>query len=177
MNSLISVGAYLQEQAIVHGDIRPDAIFLNEQGKVKLNHNWLLSANKNAYKEALEGDKETYLSPEIFHELGHSTPEPLSHSYVKNDVFSLGLTLVHISTLESQKNCYDYSSYEIDYNVISEHMNRMLELYSKSSATKIKTLLEFYPEKRNSFIELRDSTTFKSPSYLDKSRPGVNNIV
>lgn len=130
--SCINVGAFLQERNIYHGDWRPINIMLSDDGYVKIPDNGLLTTIRNNYYKTYAGECRAFLSPELLraYAKGESNPK---YNVFKADVFSLGMTLLHASSLmRPNTHFYDWSNYQMNIRGISEQLKGAEARYSSS---------------------------------------------
>lgn len=110
IESIVSACTYLEQNRIFHGDLSPVQVTLTETGFAKIGDHGLLNSFKNAYNKVLSG-KKIQISPELMEALRVRNSQP-DYQVYKNDVYSLGMTLLHAATLEDPvQNCYDFSSH------------------------------------------------------------------
>ncbi|KRW98280.1 Protein kinase-like domain [Pseudocohnilembus persalinus] len=157
LDSLINVCAYMQNNNIYHGDLRPQNILLSSNGKVKIGDHLLLNNYRNNYLKALlAGDEEVYISPELMNYLKHKDQDP-DYNEFKSDVWSLGMTMLEICTLNPSIQCYDYESFNISFQVIQNLLSRAGQFYSFQTIARIKSLLIEDERLRPDFLQLRNS--------------------
>lgn len=97
------------EQNIIHRDVKPTNILVNEMGKVKL-CDFGVSGNLVASLARTNIGCQSYMAPE---RIKHSSPDVSTYS-VQSDIWSLGLSI-----LEMSKGCYPYPP-ETYNNVFSQ---------------------------------------------------------
>ncbi|KRX04683.1 Protein kinase-like domain [Pseudocohnilembus persalinus] len=174
LESIVSVGAFLEgknlhqyiqqnvQQIIflnsaqnkVHGDIRPNNIFLTNEGFVKLADPQLVRDEKNAYIKAFQYGEQTYLSPQLMKALQNREIQP-THNQVKSDVFSLGMTMLEVCCLYTARSCYDYGQYQIIRPVIDDLLQRSRGRYSNFLINILSEMVLENEGQRPSFLELQ----------------------
>lgn len=97
------------EQNIIHRDVKPTNILVNEVGKVKL-CDFGVSGNLVASLARTNIGCQSYMAPE---RIKHTSPDVSTYS-VQSDIWSLGLSILEIS-----KGCYPYPP-ETYNNVFSQ---------------------------------------------------------
>lgn len=64
-----------------------------------------------------------FLSPELLWELSRSNLDP--YISPKSDIFTLGMLLFHIASLESLRNFYDYEQFTVDVESARAKIDRL----------------------------------------------------
>lgn len=119
IDSLVSLGFHLQNNKISHGDIRPANINLTPEGFVKLaDHGLFSSASNNYYKSFLNKER-TFLAPNLLKSLAIRENRPF-YDFWKGDIYSLGMTILEVTTFGNCYNCYDWNNYIIINQFIEE---------------------------------------------------------
>ena len=105
MDKLIEVFAFLQMKNACHRDIKPQNIFLSENGQLKVGD--FGSASRSLVDNGEEGSTlvgtPLYLSPALRNEfikkiMGYPVAR-VAHNPYKSDMFSLGMTFLHMARL------------------------------------------------------------------------------
>lgn len=167
MQQLIDVCYELHElEKIAHRDIKPSNIFLiNNQYKMADFGVCKIYDIENFGQTNTIIGTIPYFSPQLkrcFETQDYSTLNNLNRSeedtmtlfnfdYFKNDVFSLGLTLLFAATLKPIINC------NTEQSVLNERLNylRSLNIYSNSVITCIEQMLQWEESQRPGFTILR----------------------
>lgn len=149
--SCLSLGKFLEQKSIYHGDYRPINIMLTDDGYVKLPDNGILTPIKNNYYKTLAGECRCYLSPELMKAYSKKETNPKYNVY-KADVFSLGMTLLYASNfVRPNTNCYEWSSSSINARSVQDHLKNLTTRYSPTWKTLLETMLRFDEESRPDF--------------------------
>lgn len=106
---IIGLKQLKDEQNIIHRDVKPTNMLVNEMGKVKL-CDFGVSGNLVASLARTNIGCQSYMAPE---RIKHTTPDVSTYS-VQSDIWSLGLSILEIS-----KGCYPYPP-ETYNNVFSQ---------------------------------------------------------
>ncbi|KAJ7316339.1 hypothetical protein JRQ81_002501 [Phrynocephalus forsythii] len=143
---------YLQSKHIIHRDIKPDNILLDEQGHVHItDFNIATVLNKEMQVTTIAGTK-PYMAPEMF-----SSTKPIGYSYAV-DWWSLGITAYEL--LRGRRPYHIRSSSAT--NEIAHVLKTAAVMYpaawSKDMVSFIKKLLEINSEER--FSQLADIQDF-----------------
>ena len=77
-------------------------------------------------------NKNHYIAPEIFKSL--KSYKKYNFNLYKADVFSLGLSLIEASNLESLEKAYDWDKLAFNENLVNEGLNKIRNRYSDSLA-------------------------------------------
>jgi len=168
---LIDVLEYLQSNYISHGDIRPEACFLNEAGKI------MICDRQLVYEEELDinlekNNKKNFLfSPEMFESLtkpGMNVKEPS----VKGDVFSLGMTLLECATFRRSASLYEWTDNAcINFSGVINRLDEVQSRYSPKLYQIIAEMLKFDEQSRPDFSKLKrwisgtETLTYKAVSH------------
>lgn len=135
---------HLHSRNITHGDVRPLNISYNK------NDNQFQILDRLADPSPLEklqgsnivNKKELYMSPELWRKL-QGKDKTLKYNAYKNDLYGLGLTILHLGTQDSVQDVYKPGG-EFDQNKLDEHLNNFNGKYQNENpylCTIVKTLL------------------------------------
>ena len=135
---------HLHSRNITHGDIRPLNI-----GYYKANNQFQIldrladpSPLERLQSANIVNKKELYIAPELFRKL-EGSDKTLKYSAYKNDLYALGLTILHLGFGESVQDIYKPMG-AFDQTRLNEHINAFNARYQVESpylCTIVKTLL------------------------------------
>lgn len=125
MDMFINAGVVLENVGSRHGDIRPEFVCLDSQGKPLLMDNIRDKAGTGG-RLALVTEIEIYLSPILFKCFSRNVVK-YKHDKPKDDVFAAGMVLLEAGILDSVQGCYDIENCK--FNV--EHLNELIERFEQ----------------------------------------------
>lgn len=134
LGSMVGILKVLYEQNIPHGDLRPENIFVTDNG-FKLN-NIQQMTGFNQYKRVLiDEEQKCYLSPELLACLARKELRP-NYDQQKADVYTLGLVLLELALACDIQKLYDLDSYQLNQR------NHLSSLYFQPISTASSTSSE-----------------------------------
>lgn len=111
--AVVSCLIYLKTKGTCHGDIKPESIYFDSLGKVKLLDSFFMNGGRTAYEIVMENPSSmSLLSPEQLTRLRDKQFDDISLIY-ENEMFSLGLTMYECMTFEPAMECYDLEKLKI----------------------------------------------------------------
>lgn len=172
-SQILDVLCYLQSLGIAHRDIKPANILLDSQNQVKL-CDFGLSTQVNLQS----GGGNTLVMT-----LGYSAPilrnaknmgdrNKVAHNPFKSDVFSLGLTLAHLSRLNLPENIEELSVLK---QFIGEELGKLASKYSEKWVDLLRWMLRMDENQRPDFSILNSPPLYADDEYLP-SPPGEGEI-
>lgn len=170
--SLIGAGAYMQQNGIYNGDVRPLNIMMNEEGQVLLTDHGLLNQYKDNYNKGMAGKKDSYLTPIQLEYLRNKSANPNYDTY-KADVFSLGMTLIYACNLEDPIDCYDYSKKVLNRTYLENHLQAIQNNYSPQTYQLIRSMVELDDVQRPDFNQLAGISSNLGNSLVQPVGPTV----
>ena len=185
---------YLHENSIIHRDIKPSNIFLMENNIIKLG-DFGTSKNISPYHrtKTLAGSP-LYSAPELLKQLeafeNNEKGNNISYSY-EVDIWSLGVTFLHIMSLEKpfEKNkdiINDIKSKKIFNKEMNCYIDKIVEKYSKELLDLIDEMMTYEPSKRPSIEEILEKDIIKKRMDLylkenefnkDEATEAINNYI
>lgn len=81
-----------------------------------------------------------YLSPDLMKSLEKDLVQPL-HNPFKSDIFTLGMIVLHLATLENCDLCYDFISYQVKYEEIHKKLAILRKKYGEKLFFFVKGML------------------------------------
>ncbi len=112
--------------------------------------------SNTSYLQNLNDDftiKDTYYSPELMKALKNKNLD-IQNLLLKNDVFTLGMNILYMASLNNPFGIYDFSNFMIDYESLQQHIYSLNYLYSDNLISIIKIMLNEDPERRPDFVKL-----------------------
>jgi serine/threonine protein kinase len=165
INQIVDACEYMQGKEAAHRDIKPQNIFVCEQGKKLKLGDLGSAAKKDAHAGSTLIGTPLYLSPklrEVF--MANQNMRVVNHNMFKSDVYSLGLTFLYMASLKPIKDLCMIIGLE------QKIKSRIEELPNEYSIVKriLKEMLEVDEYNRPDFIELKrmlkDFTQVKVPN-------------
>lgn len=144
---------HLQENRMVHADIRPSLIGV----PIKREDNFRLldrlgdsSSPTDVQLNHLKKRRELYLSPELFKGLFKGKGADLKYNPFKSDIFSLGLVILEAALFTSVQGIFDYSNGEIDKEELISLVEGFIQKYPENFILQeiLMIMLEFSPKLR-----------------------------
>ena len=109
LHDIIQAMSYLQSLRLVHGDIRPEYIYYNEEkdSYVLLDRLGNTNAPNQAQMSNISNQENLYMSPILFNSLTHGTTD-VEHNPFKSEIFALGMVVLSLLTDEEElQKVYD----------------------------------------------------------------------
>jgi len=146
---IVSALAYLHKNKIVHRDIKPNNILLDEKGNTVLSDvgSSVVVYDENNSKTLTRGEgTEKYMAPEILRKGGRVKRKDL----YKGDVWSLGLTILQLCLLELK---IEYKDAKKRKFVTEKMITEIKQIYHEDEDGRnlgniLEGMLEWDPEKR-----------------------------
>ncbi|CAG9323268.1 unnamed protein product [Blepharisma stoltei] len=158
---IIDAFAYLQEMNMTHGDVKPRNLFLANNGKLKLGD---FGESRQGMQALVTKTYQVtgtvmYFSPKLFKEYleiikGNNVRGDVRHNPIKSDVFSLGLTFLHMASLAKPT---DLNNLEVGIDNLQKQVERAIAKLSYSDKVKILLahMLAVQENKRWDFKQLK----------------------
>lgn len=110
------VGSKFHNRGGKVGDIRPENVFINEDGQLKVatKHSW--PQEMDNYQKAFYEKEKTYLAPEETKDLQIGRSQTVADTDLAES-FSAGLTVLDTALLENSENIYTKNG-NIDYETL-----------------------------------------------------------
>ena len=94
----------------------------------------------------------SYLSPEQLSSLRKGHYSKPQENRVKNQVFSLGMTIMEAMLLDNSFECYEMNLLKLLEQKIQERRQLILKHYSEPLTDLVVSMLNFNEHKRSSFV-------------------------
>ena len=121
----MSAAKDFQKNKVKLGDVRPQNIFINEDGQVKLANIYSWPNEENNYMKTVLNNDTTYLAPEEIQELQNGKHENSCDPNLA-EAFSIGLTIIDAGLLTEAGVLYNFKSQKFDSEKAKEHFNQFL---------------------------------------------------
>jgi serine/threonine protein kinase len=95
------------------GDVRPENVFISEEGQVKVATRLTFPSENTNYHKTFYEKEVTYLAPEELRDIQFAKMEPSSNLQLAES-FSIGLTCLDAGTLTSSANLYNKNKFNYD---------------------------------------------------------------
>lgn len=152
---LLDVLSYLQERGIAHRDIKPDNIMRDKRGNSRLcDFGFAKECSDSSPLNTLLGSPR-YMSPALLTALiGREDNEKtvIAHNPYKSDVYSLGLVLLHMSSLELYKILMQLDGLQ---RHIDELLDGLRKQYSEKWIDLLRWMLRVEEKHRPDFLQLQ----------------------
>lgn len=124
---------YLHSKNLAHGDIRPQLISAGKVGSVT-NPNQFKLLDRLADPSPIErtqinnimNNKELFMSPQLYKRINTRGKKKPPYNRQKNDLFSLGMSIISAGNAKSVKNCYQKGG-DFDKVKLKEHLENFRE--------------------------------------------------
>ena len=103
------------------GDVRPENMLLNAEGKLQIICSISLPTTRDLFRDAIDKRK-LLLAPEYLEALRKSYKS--THlDYILPESFSIGMTVLSVGILQNLTKCYDYSNFELNMVELNKATN------------------------------------------------------
>ena len=171
MSQLIDAFAYLQEKNLAHGDIKPRNLYLSGD-KIKIGD--FGDSNKSPQTLITKTYQVTgtvvYFSPLLFRAYldiirGKNSDGNVRHNPIKSDVFSLGLSLLHMASLAKPNELNNLQNGEDSLQQKIEKNIAELQ-YSDRVKSLLSNMLQVNESKRYDFRLMKECLNPSAPRIL-----------
>ncbi|OMJ84695.1 hypothetical protein SteCoe_14153 [Stentor coeruleus] len=174
---LINAFAYLQDNNLTHGDIKPRNLYQTTEGKLKIGD---FGESKQSMQALVTQTYQVtgtvvYFSPLLFGAYldiikGKNLNGNVRHNPIKSDVYSLGLSFLHMASLNKPT---ELNNLEIGIDTLQSNVDKAIAKLNYPETTKIllQRMLQVLENKRHDFKQLR---AYLNPSSA-RSLEGVSN--
>mmetsp|Transcript_12921 Transcript_12921/g.13024 ORF Transcript_12921/g.13024 Transcript_12921/m.13024 type:complete len:547 (+) Transcript_12921:292-1932(+) len=165
MTDLIDAFAYLQEKNLSHGDVKPRNLFIANDGKMKIGDFGESRQGMHALVTRTYQVTGTviYFSPLLFKAYleiikGKNVSGDVRHNPIKSDVYSLGLSFLHMASLNKP---IELNNLEIGSDALQNQVERAISKLNYPERIKmlLDRMLQVPENRRSDFVQLRASLT------------------
>jgi len=163
MTQFVEVMEFLQVNKISHGDLRPEACFLTDDGTFMVADRRLLYEEELNYEVDKPSDKNYLFSPMALDAYVKGEKESRENRF-KADVFSAGMTLLECATFRRSANVYEWGGQpSINKESIFARLSEMQNRYSPRIVQVIAEMLRFEEPVRPDFVRVKRWLTGLEP--------------
>jgi hypothetical protein len=172
--------AYLQENQMVHGDLRPSLICV----PLAPTQNFLLLdrlANPAppdvVQRMNIENGGSLYTSPAIFKSVLKKKKQ-IRHNPFKSDMFSLGMIILEAGILESVQSVYNHDGKSIDEAALVELVEKFIDRYPDDYVLQegLMIMLEFSEKLRQTPSRLLETLRELKENEIEEGRAEMSHI-
>ena len=165
---------HLQENNMVHADLRPELISV----PIKRGQNFKIldrlrdPAPPNQVQiNNIKAKRDIYMSPALFHAISAKEPK-VRHNPFKSDIFSLGMILLEAGLLESVQSVYCYENGEINNSKLVDFVEKFFLKYNRNFILQeiLLVMLEFSQKLRQEPIKLLKTLQSLRDSKIEDSQ-------
>ena len=161
IKELIDAFAYLQDHNLTHGDVKPRNLYLTSEGKIKIGD---FGESKQSMQALVTQTYQVtgtvvYFSPLLFSAYldiikGKNLKGDVRHNPIKSDVYSLGLSLLHMASLTKPT---ELNNLEIGIDTLQQNVDKAISKLSYTDEMKniFSRMLCVQENRRNDFKQLR----------------------
>lgn len=182
--SVIKALSFLEMNKIRHGNLTPEAIFMSNDGEIKLLEFSLFGSPNVDHKKL----RNCYIAPEVFSQVGRDKSFSVSYDPWKADLFSVGMIFIYGALLEEPSACYHWGKHVFDAAKLLELHQQIRSKYLGRFANLLLQITAVDPNKRPSpqallndlsVVEKRDSAGRTTIIVPEKSnnRERIDEIV
>lgn len=140
----------------VHGDVRLSNIFVVDDGSIKFLDVHMVNWRVSSFMRASLYDTKLPLAPEKLAEL--QKDESVEEVSSENEVWSIGIVLLCLATLQEDMGFYNWKSKTVDFNKIQKALEEVSLKYSTKLSDFIASCLKKDPADRKKMSELLNDT-------------------
>lgn len=161
MQEILFALVFLQENRMVHGDLRPSLIGvpLSPNGNFRLLDRLGIPASpEQVQKMNIDSGKDLYTSPAIFRGVCQDRKQ-IRHNPFKSDMFSFGLILLEAGILESVQSVFDFEEGIISIDLLVELVERFIDTYPNEYPLQetLMVMLEFSEKLRQEPMKMLET--------------------
>jgi hypothetical protein len=177
MREILYAMAFLQENKMVHGDLRPSFIGvpLSRNGKFYLLDRLGNPASpEKVQMHNIDSENDLYISPSLFKAILKKKKQ-IKHDPYKSDIFAFGMILLEAGILESVQSVYNKDKKTINESILVEFVEKFIDKYPDDVILQegLMIMLEFSEKLRQTPIEMIDS--LRQLKESEKEENGMTN--
>lgn len=180
MKEILYGMAYLQENQMVHGDIRPSLISV----PLTPRDNFLLldrlanpAPPDMVQKMNIHNQEILYTSPAVFKAVLKKKKQ-IRHNPFKSDMFAFGMIILEAGILESVQDVYNRSTRSIDESVLVELVEKFIDRYPDDYVLQegLMIMLEFSEKLRQTPSKLLETLRELKENEIEEGRAKMSHI-
>ena len=154
---IINALVYYKAFNVSHGDLKPSNIFISQSGVYKIVDSTLFN-NVSSYMQIQwnphsNQNSNIYLSPNLMKSLSENLVQPI-HNVNKSDIYTLGMIVLHMATLENCDKCYDFDNCKIKKEEVDAKLGILKKNYKEKLFFFVKGMLFEDEKDRPDYEEL-----------------------
>ena len=166
-NQMLDAFSYLQDIGIAHRDIKPANILFDAQGQVKVcDFGFAKKVNLQDGGPSTLLMTLAYSSPALRNAYLMGGRYQVEHDVFKSDVFSLGMTLAHLSVLELPRKIGELPELQ---NFIDTQLDLLTRRYSEKWVNLLRLMLRVEECQRPDFHTLKIPSLYADDEYLPQA--------
>lgn len=161
-----------RDKGVLHGDIQPANIFVLNDKTLKLIDTCYMCDQRSAFERRYQDcNYKSPMSPQALRALALG-PNYATFDREKNDIWSIGVTLLVSLTNEDYNIFYDWHNQELQYDFILSRLRRIQQMgYSSDFMRALKFMLEKDESRRISLNSMLDfMNKANKPVYVSELR-------
>jgi len=163
LHALASGIEYLHKRKIVHRDVKPNNILMDNNENVLLSDIGsavFVPEDEHSIPMTYAEGNEKYMAPEIYDK--HGKPE--RKMYIKGDVWSLGLCIAQLCLMDLEISLRNREE------KVKGMIERIREIYKEPLASIIEGMLKSNPEERTFITDVRKKLEKEFPNILVRTQ-------
>ena len=172
--------SYLQENQMVHADLRPSLISVPlspTQNFRLLDRLGNPSPPDEVQRMNIQNGEKLYTSPAIFKSIMRKKKQ-VKHNPFKSDMFSLGMIILEAGILESVQDVYNHGKKSIDEAVLVELVEKFIDRYPDDFVLQegLMIMLEFSEKLRQTPVAMLDTLRELKETEIEEGRADLSFI-
>jgi serine/threonine protein kinase len=172
--------SYLQENQMVHADLRPSLISVPlspTQNFRLLDRLGNPSPPDEVQRMNIQNNEKLYTSPAIFKSILKKKKQ-VKHNPFKSDIFSLGMIILEAGILESVQGVYNHEKKNIDESVLVELVEKFIDRYPDDYVLQegLMIMLEFSEKLRQTPLTMLNTLRELKETEIEEGRADLSYI-